>query len=270
MRLVLKACQRVGVEHEGAPRLSPRQRGFHLGAGFGADAKAGAKRNGVYPGVREQRRNSRRPLGFAQHDARQCAGVDRHRLSRTRQRHQSRAAAQRGDSSQSRGAGERSAAGNDKRMSPRVFVWSSPTWASASTAPRPRCTMSSAAATVLSSGPCAGFRHCVAVGQKVGLRLTLTRHTAQDLDRIFDFIEAEGIDRACFYHLCPSGRGKSLLALTPEESRKAIDMIIDRTGDFARRANASKSSPSTTTAMAPTSTSACSVRTTPGPSRCST
>jgi len=80
-----------------------------------------------------------------------------------------------------------------------------------------------------------GFRHCVAVGQKVGLRLTLTRHTAQDLDRIFDFIEAEGIDRACFYHLCPSGRGKNLLALTAAETRKAIDTIIDRTGDFARR-----------------------------------
>jgi len=80
-----------------------------------------------------------------------------------------------------------------------------------------------------------GFRHCVAVGQKVGLRLTLTRHTAQDLDRIFDFLESEGIDRACFYHLCPSGRGKSLLALTPAETRKAVDTVIDRTGDLARR-----------------------------------
>jgi radical SAM protein with 4Fe4S-binding SPASM domain len=80
-----------------------------------------------------------------------------------------------------------------------------------------------------------GFRHCVAVGQKVGLRLTLTRHTAQDLDRIFDFIEREGINRACFYHLCPSGRGKSLMALTPQQSRAAVDTIIERSGDFARR-----------------------------------
>jgi MoaA/NifB/PqqE/SkfB family radical SAM enzyme len=80
-----------------------------------------------------------------------------------------------------------------------------------------------------------GFRHCVAAGQKVGLRLTLTRHTAQDLNRIFDFLEKEGIDRACFYHLCPSGRGKSLLALTQEESRRAMDTIFDRTADLISR-----------------------------------
>src|SRR6476661_846225 len=76
-----------------------------------------------------------------------------------------------------------------------------------------------------------GFRHCVAVGQKVGLRLTLTRHTCENLDLLFDFIEREGIDRACFYHLCPAGRGKDLSALTPAESRRAVDTIFDRTRD---------------------------------------
>ncbi|MEX0777336.1 MAG: radical SAM protein [Phycisphaeraceae bacterium] len=80
-----------------------------------------------------------------------------------------------------------------------------------------------------------GFRHCVAVGQKVGLRLTLTRQTVQDLDRIFDFIEAEDINRACFYHLCPAGRGLSLAALTPAESRTAADTIFRRTRDFIDR-----------------------------------
>jgi Fe-coproporphyrin III synthase len=80
-----------------------------------------------------------------------------------------------------------------------------------------------------------GFRHCVAAGQKVGLRLTLTRHTARDLDRIFDFIEKEGIDRACFYHLCPAGRGKSLSALSAKESRGAIDTIFTRTKDLLDR-----------------------------------
>ena len=63
----------------------------------------------------------------------------------------------------------------------------------------------------------AGFRHCRAVGQKVGLRLTLTRHTAENLDKLFDLIECEGIDRACFYHLCPAGRGKDIFAPTPEQ-----------------------------------------------------
>ena len=80
-----------------------------------------------------------------------------------------------------------------------------------------------------------GFRNCVEAQQKVGLRLTLTRHTAENLDGLFDFIERENIDRACFYHLCPAGRGKDLTALTPEQSRQAVDTIITRTGDFIAR-----------------------------------
>src|SRR5215213_7223011 len=80
-----------------------------------------------------------------------------------------------------------------------------------------------------------GFRHCKAVGQKVGLRLTLTRHTAQNLDKLFDLIEREGIDRACFYHLCPAGRGKSVFAPTPRQAREAVDTIITRTADLVRR-----------------------------------
>lgn len=82
-----------------------------------------------------------------------------------------------------------------------------------------------------------GFDNCVAVGQKCGLRLTLTRHNYQDLDAIFDFIEEHKIPRACFYHLVYTGRGSSMTAddLTHEESRKAVDLIIDRTADFHRR-----------------------------------
>ncbi len=74
-----------------------------------------------------------------------------------------------------------------------------------------------------------GFRDCVDAGQKVGLRLTLTRHTADNLDQLFDLIDREDINRACFYHLCPSGRGKSLDALEPEQARRAVDTIITRT-----------------------------------------
>jgi radical SAM protein with 4Fe4S-binding SPASM domain len=80
-----------------------------------------------------------------------------------------------------------------------------------------------------------GFRHCREAGQKVGLRLTLTRHTAQDLGRIFDLIEREGIDRACFYHLCPAGRGKDLSSLTHEQARGAIDTIFTRTKELVDR-----------------------------------
>ncbi|NLI76692.1 MAG: radical SAM protein [Candidatus Riflebacteria bacterium] len=77
----------------------------------------------------------------------------------------------------------------------------------------------------------AGFRHCRAVGQRVGLRLTLTRRNVQDLEGIFDFIQAEGIPRACFYHLVYSGRGSALSDedLTHAESRAALDVICRRT-----------------------------------------
>lgn len=82
-----------------------------------------------------------------------------------------------------------------------------------------------------------GFEHCIAVGQRVGLRLTLTRRNFEDLHRIFDFIEKEGINRACFYHLVYSGRGGNLFAddLTYLQQRQALDIIIERTDDFFRR-----------------------------------
>ena len=80
-----------------------------------------------------------------------------------------------------------------------------------------------------------GFRRCVEIGQKVGLRLTLTRRNLADLERIFDLIEAEGVNRACFYHLVPTGRGRDAPQLAPAESRRAIDTILRRTRDFAQR-----------------------------------
>lgn len=80
-----------------------------------------------------------------------------------------------------------------------------------------------------------GFRNLKAVGQRVGLRLTLTRHNYTDLHRIFDFIEAEGIDRACFYHLVYSGRGKESDDLSHEETRDALDIILARTKDMHER-----------------------------------
>ncbi len=80
-----------------------------------------------------------------------------------------------------------------------------------------------------------GLRNCVEVGQKIGLRLTITRQTCSDLPEIFNFIETEGIDRACFYHLCPAGRGEDLAALTAEESRTAIETIFDMSKGFVDR-----------------------------------
>jgi len=82
-----------------------------------------------------------------------------------------------------------------------------------------------------------GFEHCIAVGQRVGLRLTLTEHNYRDLHNIFDFIEREGISRACFYHLVYSGRGADICSddLTLRESRDAMDIILERTRDYFSR-----------------------------------
>jgi radical SAM protein with 4Fe4S-binding SPASM domain len=80
-----------------------------------------------------------------------------------------------------------------------------------------------------------GMRNCRAVGQKVGLRLTLTRRNCQDLHQIFDFIESADIQRACFYHLVYSGRGNTADELQPADVRRAMDVILERTMDFHRR-----------------------------------
>ena len=82
-----------------------------------------------------------------------------------------------------------------------------------------------------------GIRNCVATGQKVGLRFTITKDNYRDLSSIFDLLEKENIDRVCFYHLVYSGRGSAMVDhdLTHDESRQVMDLIIDRTLDFKSR-----------------------------------
>jgi radical SAM protein with 4Fe4S-binding SPASM domain len=77
-------------------------------------------------------------------------------------------------------------------------------------------------------GAVRGFQNCRDVGQKTGLRLTLTRHNVENIDRILDFIEDHEIQRVCFYHLVPAGRGSELQVLGADEARGAIDTLISR------------------------------------------
>lgn len=77
-----------------------------------------------------------------------------------------------------------------------------------------------------------GFRNCHEVGQKTGLRLTLTRHNVENIEQILDFIEEQEIQRVCFYHLVPAGRGAELQVLEPEAARGAIDTLISRVEDW--------------------------------------
>ena len=85
-----------------------------------------------------------------------------------------------------------------------------------------------------------GIRNCQDAGIKVGLRFTINRRNAADIPQMFDLIEKENIPRICFYHLVYAGRGSALMKedLDGAETRRVVDLIIDRTGDLHRRGKA--------------------------------
>jgi len=81
-----------------------------------------------------------------------------------------------------------------------------------------------------------GIRNCREAGIKVGLRFTITRRNADQVDNLFDLVAAEQIPRICFYHLVYAGRGAALAAedLDHAATRQVVDRIIDRTADLHR------------------------------------
>jgi len=76
-----------------------------------------------------------------------------------------------------------------------------------------------------------GLHNCQAEGIKVGLRFTINKQNVRDIPAIFDLLEEENIPRVCFYHLVYAGRGSKMVDedLSLEESRKAVDLIMERT-----------------------------------------
>lgn len=76
-----------------------------------------------------------------------------------------------------------------------------------------------------------GVRNARGAGIKVGLRMTINKLNWHDIDDVFDLMEAEDINRACFYHLVYTGRGSALMDedLDHEETRAAVRLIMDRT-----------------------------------------
>lgn len=82
-----------------------------------------------------------------------------------------------------------------------------------------------------------GISACQEAGIKVGLRFTMNRMNAGEIPAIFDLLESHNIPRVCFYHLVYAGRGSKLITedLSHEETRRAVDLIIDRTADLHRR-----------------------------------
>lgn len=82
-----------------------------------------------------------------------------------------------------------------------------------------------------------GIKACQDAGIKVGLRFTMNRLNAGEIPGIFDLLEKHEIPRVCFYHLVYAGRGSELIKedLSHEETRAAVDLIIDRTADLHSR-----------------------------------
>ena len=82
-----------------------------------------------------------------------------------------------------------------------------------------------------------GIENCKAAGIKVGLRFTINKFNSNEMPAIFDLLEERDIPRACFYHLVYAGRGSKLIAedSTHEETRAAVDLILDRTKDLHDR-----------------------------------
>lgn len=76
-----------------------------------------------------------------------------------------------------------------------------------------------------------GLHNCQEEGIKVGLRFTINKQNVRDIPAIFDLLEEEKIPRICFYHLVYAGRGSEMVSedLSLEESRQAVDLILERT-----------------------------------------
>ena len=72
----------------------------------------------------------------------------------------------------------------------------------------------------------AGIAALKAEGVRVGIRVTLTATAIAALPDLFAMVEREGIDRACFYHLVPAGRGVSQEAVEPSDVRRAVEGIF--------------------------------------------
>ena len=85
-----------------------------------------------------------------------------------------------------------------------------------------------------------GIENCQEQGIKVGLRFTINRRNVQDMPGIFDLLEQREIPRVCFYHLVYAGRGTDMVKddLSHDQTRAAVDLIMDRTRDMHDRGKA--------------------------------
>jgi len=84
-----------------------------------------------------------------------------------------------------------------------------------------------------------GIYNSMHQGIKVGLRFTMNKSNVEEIPKILDLLEKEGIPRICFYHLVYTGRAKELMEedLTHAQTRETLDLIMDRTKALIDKGN---------------------------------
>ncbi len=81
-----------------------------------------------------------------------------------------------------------------------------------------------------------GYENCQNAGLDVEIRTPLNRWSYRELGAILEFVERMEIRKVVFSHLVYTGRGSNPKdALTHEETRRALDVLLDRAEDFAGR-----------------------------------
>ena len=84
----------------------------------------------------------------------------------------------------------------------------------------------------------------------------MNRLNVREIPGIFDLLEKHEVPRVCFYHLVYAGRGSELMKedLSHQETREAVDLIIDGPPICMAAARPRKCSQWTITPTVPTST----------------
>jgi radical SAM protein with 4Fe4S-binding SPASM domain len=81
-----------------------------------------------------------------------------------------------------------------------------------------------------------GYENCEDAGLDVEIRTPLNRRSHRELAGILDFVERRQIRKVVFSHLVYTGRGSNPQDdLTHEETRRALDLLLERAEDFERR-----------------------------------
>jgi radical SAM protein with 4Fe4S-binding SPASM domain len=82
-----------------------------------------------------------------------------------------------------------------------------------------------------------GIRNCLNAGLRTGLRFTITKSNRLAVPLVYEIGAENKIRRICFYHLIRSGRATKLESevLTPQQTRDVVDVIIQKTDEFARK-----------------------------------